>query len=106
MKNEYGAKLDRNGYAPSILDTEQGVCFRCTRGTDTARHEIFYGNGVRPKSKRYGLWADFCPYCHNLIHNNQKEDDELKRFMQRAAMDYYGWSLYDWHREFLDKSYL
>ena len=52
--------MDRNGYNPSILATEDGVCMLCGLCTDTARHEIFYGTGERSLSKRYGLWVNLC----------------------------------------------
>lgn len=39
--NEYGVKLDSNGYAPSILN-QQPTCLICGR-YHTARHEVFYG---------------------------------------------------------------
>jgi len=39
--NEYGVKLDSNGYAPSILN-QQSTCLICGR-YHTARHEVFYG---------------------------------------------------------------
>lgn len=67
--NEYGVKLDSNGYAPSILN-QQPTCLICGR-YHTARHEVFYGP-YRDKSKRLGLWANLCPWCHqngpNAIH--------------------------------------
>lgn len=37
--NEYGVKLDSNGYAPSILN-QQPTCLICGR-YHTARHEVF-----------------------------------------------------------------
>lgn len=49
--NEYGVKLDSNGYAPSILN-QQPTCLICGR-YHTARHEVFYGP-YRDKSKRLG----------------------------------------------------
>ena len=45
--NEYGVKLDSNGYAPSILN-QQPTCLICGR-YHTARHEVFYGP-YRPPS--------------------------------------------------------
>lgn len=74
--------LDRNGYAPSILDTEQGVCFACGNYGDTARHEIYYGTGNRTVSKMTGLWVNLCPRCHRIVHekaDNGVLDGALKR---------------------------
>ena len=59
--------MDRNGYNPSILDTESGVCYVCGRQTDTARHEI-YGGANRNISKRMGFWVNLCPDCHRRVH--------------------------------------
>ena len=50
MKNEWGAELDRNGYAPSIVQADTSKCFLCQRsGVKLDRHEIF-GNAMRSKS--------------------------------------------------------
>lgn len=82
--NEYGVKLDSNGYAPSILN-QQSTCLICGR-YHTARHEVFYGP-YRDKSKRLGLWANLCPWCHqngpNAIHRNHDEDLRLKKWAQK-----------------------
>ena len=50
-QNEYGEKLDSNGYAPSIL-SKSTTCLICGRYR-TARHEVFFGP-YRDKSKRLG----------------------------------------------------
>lgn len=47
--NEYGEKLDSNGYAPSILH-DKPVCLICGR-YGTARHEVYFGSAYRAKSK-------------------------------------------------------
>ena len=103
--NEYGVRLDSNGYAPSILQTDAGVCYACTRYTDTARHEVFGGNGRRPKSKRLGLWVNLCPNCHNLAHNNQEVISALKKDAQESAMYVYMWDIPKCIKE-LGKNYL
>lgn len=105
MVNEYGKRLDRNGYAPSVFDMEQGRCFHCGMFSDTARHEVFHGP-YRAKSKALGFWVNLCPSCHNEVHNGANGLDlELKKIMQHAAMLYYGWYLNDW-RERFSKNYL
>ena len=72
--NEYGEKLDSNGYAPSILH-DKPVCLICGR-YGTARHEVYFGSAYRAKSKRLGLWVTLCPWCHQngptAIHNIKK----------------------------------
>lgn len=45
-QNEYGEKLDSNGYAPSIL-SKSPTCLICGRYR-TARHEVFSDHtGIR-----------------------------------------------------------
>lgn len=98
--NEFGAKLDRNGYAPSIIgDHNEYRCKLCARnGTadHLDRHEIF-GGGLREKSKRYGLWVHLCGWsCHrgnNGVHRNRSIDLALKREAQKKAMEEYGWGV-------------
>lgn len=63
--NEYGEKLDSNGYAPSILH-DKPVCLICGR-YGTARHEVYFGSVYRAKSKRLGLWVTLCPWCHQFL---------------------------------------
>ena len=91
-KNEYGEKLDSNGYAPSIL-SKSPTCLICGRYR-TARHEVFFGP-YRDKSKRLGLWANLCPWCHQngvtAVHTNREADLRLKKWAQKKAMEYYGW---------------
>jgi hypothetical protein len=68
MKNEWGAELDRNGYAPSIVQADTSKCFLCQRsGVKLDRHEIF-GNAMRSKSKRMGLWVSLCHTPCHLTH--------------------------------------
>lgn len=110
--NEYGAELDRNGYAPSIVqdDTDER-CFICfANGSDPLnRHEIF-GGPFRSKSKRLGLWVSLChDQCHqngpNSVHQNAEANRALKVRGQSAAMEKYGWSKEDFILEF-GKNYL
>ena len=105
MVNEYGVELDRNSYAPSILNRYDGcqVCLRNMRTLE--RHEVVHGSN-RKKSKEYGLWINVCHACHYLIHNGDGRLDKfLKEDAQRAAMLHYGWTVADWRIRF-GKSYL
>lgn len=102
MKNEYGVQLDRNGYAPSIMQ-DDGCCFVCLNIT-AARHEVF-GGPNRQKSKRLGLWVNLCPCHHNIVHSEANKALALKRLMQDKAMKRYGWSKEDFIRE-IGKNYL
>ena len=84
-------KLDKNGYAPSIMPHYEG-CFVCGRQGDTARHEIFHGP-YRSKSKALGLWIRVCPSCHDAIHGGREGlDGLLKRRGRETAQSVYGWT--------------
>ena len=100
MLNEYGAKLDRNGYAPSILMGNSDFCSLCYR-TDRPlqRHEVF-GGPYRQKSKKYGLWLSICDECHRKIHANPKDSLRVKEWAQRNAMTVYAWTFAEWRRHF------
>lgn len=106
--------MDKNGYAPSIMqDTVfEPCCYLC--GANGAldkldRHEVF-GGPYREKSKRLGLWVLLCHNdCHIFgplaAHNNASTALRLKQDAQCRAMEAYGWSTEDFIREF-GKSYL
>ena len=103
MINEFGVRLDANGYAPSIVQIfEDRVCFNCEASGDLARHEIFNGYN-RKKSKAYGLWVNLCPRCHMQIHDHP--DRSLKVVGQIRCMAEYGWTVEEF-RERFGKSYV
>lgn len=105
MTNEYGATLDRNGYAPSKMPSVEG-CFWCGR-TDGKldRHEVFHG-AYRQKSKALGLWVLLCHNCHMKLHHESAEADAiLKPMGQICAMKHYGWDKAEFRRRF-GKNYL
>lgn len=78
-----GITLDSNGYNPSLLNTEQGTCYLCKReGIDTARHEIMFGTGNRQLAKKYGVWCNLCPSCHDLVHKEKRYNLMLKEVAQ------------------------
>ena len=89
--------LDRNGYAPSIMQNDVSYCFICGR-TDRKldRHEVF-GASNRKKSKALGLWVMLChDTCHlNGVHKNAADALILKEEAQRVAMLRYGWTKED-----------
>ena len=107
--NNFGVKLDANGYAPSIMQEDMTRCYMCGR-TDRKldRHEPF-GGALREKSKKYGLWVLLCHEdCHegrNGAHREAKVNEELKRDAQLWAMYEYKWDKGDFIREF-GKNYL
>ena len=92
-ENEYGAPLDRNGYAPSVVQLGT-CCFRCgTPYGKIDRHEVFHadmGGKMRDRSKRYGLWVWLCRECHEAAHDDYAR--RLKRYAQGIAQEEYGWS--------------
>lgn len=105
MLNEYGATLDRNGYAPSIVQDIEG-CYFCARQTGKLdRHEIFHG-AFRKKSKALGTWVTLCHTCHMALHQSDADLDALlKRQGQRQAMSHYGWNEAEFIQQF-GKNYL
>lgn len=68
------------------------------------RHEVFFGTGNRKKSIEYGLVVFLTPEMHNMsnfgVHFNRDFDLQLKEIGQRAAMEYYDWTVQDFIREF------
>ena len=94
MKNEYGVRLDRNGYAPSIIPGHgEYCCLLCGKNRYIERHEVF-GGAYRAKSKAYGLWVHLCESCHrtgsDAVHSTGGA--AVKERAQRAAMAAYGWT--------------
>lgn len=103
MTNEYGVHLDRNSYAPSILQDREG-CFLCGRYTDLDRHEPLNSYN-RKKSKRLGLWVILCRKCHDDTHKHPEKAMLLKRMAQRKAMEHYDWTIEEFRLHF-GKNYL
>lgn len=105
MLNEYGATLDKNGYAPSIVQDIEGCYFCSRRDGKLDRHEIFHG-AYRQKSKVLGLWVTLCHDCHMTLHHKDAYLDALlKRQGQREAMQRYGWTTAEFIERF-GKNYL
>jgi hypothetical protein len=104
MKNEFGARLDRSGYAPTLLGNT-GYCSLCYRkDRPLQRHEVFHGP-FRTASKKYGLWISICDECHRDLHANPKSEKRVKEWAQRQAMTVYKWTEADFRRRF-GKSYV
>ena len=106
--NEFGEKLDRNGYAPTLFQQEDGECFLCGKQGPTERHEVF-GSATRDKSKAYGLWVPLCGSCHRTspmaVHQNKANAHRLKSLAQRMAMIRYDWTKEEFIKRFY-KNYL
>lgn len=104
-ENEYGARLDRNGYAPSILQQAE-CCFRCGRTSGKLDRNEIFGGVDRDKSKRYGLWVLMCHEpCHSIFHSEAEYRRRLRRYAQGMAMEEYGWSI-ETFRQMFGKSFL
>lgn len=108
MTNEYGAQLDRNGYAPSIMQPARTcccyLCGRPGRAYEMDRHEP-WGASNRQKSKKYGLWVnlhhDGCHEGPGSVHGGDSASAQrLRADAQTAAMLRYGWSRERWIAEF------
>lgn len=103
MKNEYGVKLDSNGYAPSIMQSCEDECYICFSGRDLVRHEPI-GGPYRAKSKRLGLWVHLCTRCHEKVHSASlmgiRQGRYMKRQAQDAAEERYKWSTEKFMEEF------
>ena len=106
MTNEFGVKLDSNGYAPSVIEPyDTGACYLCGFRGDLVRHEVFHGPN-RQKSKALGCWVHLCPRCHGELHSRRPEWDwQLRRIGQIRVMAEYEWSTDDFRRRF-GKSYV
>ena len=88
-------RTDKNGYIPSIMQTDLDHCYMCGRSNDKLdRHEVF-GGCYRQKSKRYGLWVMLChSTCHQGfygVHNNPTLAMDLKMEAEEKALEAYGW---------------
>lgn len=107
MTNERGVKLDRNGYAPSIIPGhDERRCFLCGRNgaaDHLDRHEVF-GGANRQRSKADGLWVHLChASCHQGdggVHSSVKLSRALQAKAQRCAMRAYGWTVDDFRARY------
>lgn len=83
-KEIYNPKLDCNGYAPSILQSEE-ECWVSHAKSGLVRHEVFPASN-RDKSKYFGLWVYLTPYWHNMsnegVHFNKELDLKLRKYAQ------------------------
>ena len=113
MTNEFGIKLDRNGYAPSIIpyhgETRCFICGRNGLGDKLDRHEIFGGSN-RTLSKNLGLWVYLCHrQCHQFgpdsVHQSAYTMRQLHIYGQMIAEIAYGWTHEDFIRRF-GKNYI
>lgn len=87
-------RLDSNGYSKSLFNTEQGECYLCGRKCESARHEVFFGSANRVQSKRYGMWVNLCPHCHEEVHRRNDVALRLKEEGQSIFESKFGHEKY------------
>lgn len=80
-----------------IQDTKECYVTGCTDRLH--EHHIFFGNGIRPLSEKYGLKIWLRADWHNMadygIHFDKTLDLEVKQMAQKKAMEHYGWTTED-----------
>lgn len=100
-------KLDRNGYAQSIMQSEEKCFVTNAQGIKLDRHEIYFGTANRKISKRNGFWVYLIPELHNMtsigVHNNREFDLQLKASCQREFEKTHSREEF---RELIGRSYL
>lgn len=77
----------------SILQKDR-ECLLC-KSANVECHHVFGGTANRELSTKYGLTTWLCPEHHrgkSGVHNYRELDLTVKRFAQKEAMKYYGWS--------------
>ena len=81
----------------SIITDNLEQCIECGR-YGVNKHEVFYGNGKRALSIKYGLVIPLCQCEHHNqfnstgIHFDKELNDKWHRTAQVMAMKYYGWT--------------
>lgn len=92
----------------SIIQKHTDRCFICGAPRGLEWHHVF-GGAMRDKSEKYGLKVRLCHYCHNEppngVHQNKDHRLKLQAYVQGKAMEYYGWTVEDFRKEFY-KSYV
>lgn len=92
----------------SIIQKNPHRCLICGSHRDLEWHHVF-GGAMRDKSEKYGLKVRLCHYCHNEppngVHQNMERRVKLQAYVQGKAMEYYGWTVEDFRKEFY-KSYV
>lgn len=67
----------------SILQ-ENCECFLCLTTKNLHRHHCINGLENRDNCDLYGLTVYLCAKHHDMVHRDQKLDEGLKRYAQRA----------------------
>ena len=85
----------------SIIQTDK-ECLLC-KNVNVECHHVFGGTANRELSDKYGLTVWLCPEHHrgnSGVHNYREVDLAVKRFAQKKAIEYYGWSEADFRNIF------
>lgn len=95
--------------AESIIQKDKTKCFICGKnggGWGLDVHHVYFGS-LRKKSEKYGLTVWLChDTCHlNGVHKTAEINRKLQAYAQKKAMDYYGWDVERFIKEFY-KNYL
>ena len=92
----------------SILQSRRECLITGAVGIYLDKHHIFNGAN-RKRSEELGLWVYLRPDWHNCssysVHYDAQLNRVLKKWAQRKCMEYYGWDVDDFIREF-GKNYL
>lgn len=96
----------------SIIQKNKEKCFICkenANGDFLAKHHVF-GGALRSKSEKYGLTVYIHNNkCHifgeNAVHKNARINRKLQAYVQKKAMEHYGWSVEDFIKLFY-KNYI
>jgi len=96
----------------SIIQQDKERCYLCGRyacGDALDKHHVF-GAANRKNSEQYGLTV----YLHHnschifgrlAVHRNYAMNLDIKERAQKAAMEYYGWTVEDF-RKIFGKNYI
>lgn len=77
------------------VPTENDTCWICQKPY-AQTHEIFYGNGKRQLSIKYGQQVKLCNEHHRQVHKNPNQglDKELKQMAQKNFEAFHGHKKY------------
>lgn len=67
----------------SIMQTEC-ECFLCKTTKHLQVHHLINGIGNRGMCDLYGLTVYLCAKHHEMVHKDQRLDEDLKKYTQRA----------------------
>ena len=92
----------------SVIQKNPSRCFICHSRANLEWHHV-YGAANKKISEKYKLMVRLCHFCHNEpprgVHQNRVIRQALQAFVQKQAMEHYGWSVDDFRDRF-HKSYV